>query len=99
VRALLVISIACLALGVSLIFYFCNGSTTFTFGYPLDGTKLHIDITTTGVSALTGLLLTFIGSFLLAIAWIIALVRPLSRRELISPPPEEASRREHPFVE
>jgi TRAP-type C4-dicarboxylate transport system permease small subunit len=98
VRALLILSIACLALGLGLIFYFCNGSTSFSFGYPLTATRLHIDITTTGVPALLGLILAPIGSVLLAVAWIIALVRPLGRSELTKPP-DSVRRRNEPFTE
>lgn len=98
-RALIIISIACLAIGVGLIFYYCNGSTNFSFAYPLSGCSLRIDTTTTGVPALAGLLLTVFGAILVILTWLIALIRPISRP---APPPrtiEEPHRREAPFAE
>ena len=98
-RALIIISIACLAIGVGLIFYYCNGSTNFSFGYPLSGTSLHIDTTTTGAPALIGLLLTILGAVLVIITWLIALIRPLSRAQTLPRRDEEPHRREEPFAE
>jgi hypothetical protein len=98
-RALIIISIACLAIGVGLIFYYCQGSTNFSFAYPLDATSLRIDITTTGPPALIGIFLTIFGAILVIITWFIALVRPLSRPRTLPRTDEEPHRREEPFVE
>ncbi len=54
-------SVLFLAVGLGLIFGFCNGTTGFSFGYPFSATSLHIDITTTGVPALAGMALTGFG--------------------------------------
>jgi hypothetical protein len=90
----LIVSVVFLAVGVGLIFGFCNGTTGFSFAYPLSGASLHIDITTTGVPALLGVALTVIGAMLLAIAWLLAFVRqkPLQ-------PETPSKRREEPFKE
>ena len=97
-RALIIISIACLAIGVDLIFYYCNGSTNFSFAFPLSGTSLHIDITTTGAPALIGLLMTTLGAILVIITWLLALIRPLSRPQTPPSRDEEPHRREEPFA-
>lgn len=94
-KALFTIAVVCLAFGVGLIFWFCNGSTSFDFAYPLAGTKLHLDITTTGAPALWGLILTVLGAFLLFVTWIIALLRPAGPREVVAV--REEVRREKPF--
>ena len=69
----LVGSVLFLAVGLGLIFGFCNGTTGFTFGYPFSATSLHLDITTTGVPALAGLALTGLGCLLLLLSLILAL--------------------------
>ena len=97
-RIFLILSVLCLAVGVGVIFAYCHGSTNFDFAYPLAGSKLHLDVTTTGVPALTGLLLTLVGAFLLAAVWLIALVRPLGRRE-VAVHREDMKRRDEPFAE
>jgi hypothetical protein len=98
-RALIIISIACLAIGIGLVFYYCHGSANFSFAYPLSGCSLRIDTTTTGVPALAGLLLTVFGAFLVIVTWLIALIRPISRRAPTSRSDEEPHRREEPFAE
>lgn len=97
-RALLIISVVCLALGLGLIFWFCNGSTSFDFAYPIAGTKLHLDIATTGGPALAGVLLTMIDALLLAFIWVIALARPLGPRMPVESR-DDVKRREEPFVQ
>jgi hypothetical protein len=86
VRTLLIISVACAGIGVALIFGYCDGTTSFDFAYPLAATRLHLDITTKGVPALAGLLLSLIGSFLLAAVWVIALLRPFGHLGVPRPP-------------
>lgn len=98
-RAFILISIASLAIGVGLIFYYCHGNTGFSFAYPLDATSLNINITTKGAPALIGLFLTVFGAILVIITWFIALVRPLSRPQTLPRTDEEPHRREEPFAE
>ncbi len=64
-------SVLFLAVGLGLIFGFCNGTTGFTFGYPFSATSLHVDITTTGVPALAGLALIGLGCLLLLLSLIL----------------------------
>jgi len=73
-RRLLIASFVFLAAGVGLFFGYCNGTAGFSAGYPMSGTSLKLDITTTGYPALSGLLLTLIGSLLLVICVIAAVV-------------------------
>lgn len=91
-RFLLIVSVVCLAVGMGLIFYFCHGTTGFSFGYPLAGSSLHLDVTTNGAPAAIGVGLTGFGGLLLAIAWIGALFGSLR-------PSDTPKRREEPFLE
>jgi uncharacterized membrane protein len=92
-KGVLIVSVLCLAVGVGLIFGFCNGTTGFNFGYPMSGTSLHIDITTKGIPALSGLALSLLGAFLLVVSFFIALSGMFGRGE------PALTRREEPFVE
>jgi uncharacterized membrane protein len=71
-NGVLIGSVVFLAVGLGLIFGFCHGTTGFTFGYPFSATSLHLDITTTGLPALAGLVLTGIGCLLLLLSFILA---------------------------
>jgi hypothetical protein len=87
-----------LATGVGLIFGYCNGTTGFSFAYPVSATSLHLDITTTGVPVLAGVSLIAIGALLLFIALIAAIVsqfrRPEEHRAIDIP-----AKRQEPFEE
>ncbi len=72
-KPLLLISVVCLAVGLGLVFGYGSGSTGMTFGNSLAAASVHIYITTAGVPALLGVLLTSAGAFLLFIAWIFAI--------------------------
>lgn len=96
-KPLILISVVCLAAGVSVLFAYCNGTTGFTAGYPFSNTSLHLEITTTGVPALAGVPLTLLGAFLLILAWFVAL---FSRRKKRDDADEIAPRRRgEPFQE
>jgi hypothetical protein len=86
VKPLLLISVVCLAVGVGLVFGYCNGSTGMTLGDSLAAASIHIDITTKGIPVLVGLPLTFVGAFLLFIAWILAIFGG-RRRGVVEPAP------------
>jgi hypothetical protein len=55
------------------LFAFCHGNTGFQFAYPLSAASVHIDMTTTGIPAVAGLILTALGAFLLIVTTIIAI--------------------------
>ena len=92
-RALIIISFVCLGIGVGLIFGYCHGNTGFDFAFPIAGSKLHMDIATTGAPAFFGFLLTLVSLPLMALVLILALVRPVSLRAADVPeePPHKES--------
>jgi len=71
---ILIGAVVLLAAGLGLIFGYCNGTVGFNTGYPLSGTSIHFDITTTGVPVLIGLPLIAIGALLLFAALILSIV-------------------------
>ena len=73
-RRLLIVSFIFLAAGVGLICWYCNGTAGLSAGFPLTGSSIKIDITTTGVPALIGVPLTILGLVLLIFAVIAAIV-------------------------
>ena len=93
-KRLLLLSVVLLAVGVGVIFGYCNGTTGFAVAYPFSGTSLHLDVTTTGIPALIGVTLALLGGLLLIIAWFLALFRRRKREIVDDPPPR---RREEPF--
>jgi hypothetical protein len=85
VKGVLVVAVACLAAGLFVIFYFCNGTTGLQFGWPLSACSIHIDITTTGAGVPVAVALTMIGAFLLIVATIIAFIGMFRRETEIVP--------------
>ena len=63
-----------LAAGLGLLLGFTNGTANVNLGYPFSATKLHADITTTGIPVIAGLPLVAAGTLLLFIALIAAIV-------------------------
>ena len=93
-KPFLLISVVCLAAGVSILVAYCHGTPNMSVALPLSGTSLHIDITTNGTPALVGVSLTLLGAFLLIIAWFRALFsRSKKAKTEAAPPP----RRDEPF--
>lgn len=89
-RGVLVTAVVCLAIGLGVLFEFCHGTTGFSFAMPVSGASFHTDITTTGIPAIVGVVLSVLGAFLLIVATIIALIGifqrngeggPMKRRE------------------
>ena len=74
---LLILAFLLLAAGVTLIFAYCNGTTGFDAGYPVSGTRIHIDITTTGYPTLIGVPCTLFGIVLLCLAFLGAILREI----------------------
>ena len=84
-KGVLVAAVACLAVGLFVIFYFCNGTTGLQFGWPLAVSSIHIDITTTGAGVPIAVGLTLTGAFLLIVATVIALIGMFRRKGEIVP--------------
>jgi hypothetical protein len=74
----LIASIVFLATGLSLIFGYCNGVSSFNATYPLTGSVLHLDLTTAGPAALGGVALTAVGVLFLLWALLGAIVGQIS---------------------
>ena len=70
----LIASVLFLATGLSLIFGYCNGTSSFNTGYPFAVSALHLDITTVGPAALGGLALTAVGALLMIWAFVAAII-------------------------
>jgi hypothetical protein len=87
-----------LAAGLGLLFGFTDGTAGVNLGYPFSATKLHADITTTGIPVIAGLPLVAAGALLLFIALIAAIISQFRR-----PEPERISvvpsKRQEPFEE
>ena len=92
-RVLVIVSVLCVAMGVGLIFGYCNGTTGLQLGSPIAASSLHVDITTKGWPALTGLALIALGVLLQVVAFFAALSGTVWRSE------ERLKRREEPFEE
>ena len=84
-KAVLVIAVVCLAVGLFIIFYFCQGTTGMQYGYPLSASSIHIDITTTGSGVPIAVGLVALGAFLLIVDTIIALIGLIRRPGDIPP--------------
>ena len=87
-----------LAGGIALLVGYCNGTTGLSVAYPFSETRLHVDVTTSGLPVLAGLPLVAAGVLLLFIALIAAIVsqfrRPDSHRSSELP-----TKRQEPFEE
>lgn len=97
-KGVLLAAVVCLGAGLGVVFGYCNGTTGLSFAYPLSGSSIHIDITTTGAGVPVAVGLLVLGSFLLIIASIIALIG-LFRSEDDDTPDAPARRRESAFEE
>ncbi len=70
----LIVSFVSLVTGLWLLFAWCHGYVGLSFAYPLAGTKLTIDTTSTGGVVLIGIPLVILGALLLLIAFFASLV-------------------------
>lgn len=95
---LVVAAVILVAAGISVLFAYCNGNTGLSFAFPVAGTAMHVDITTTGIPVLVGLPCLVIGAMLLIIAFFVALVSSFRHRE-VEVVPVDRPRREIPFEE
>lgn len=74
---LLILAFLLLTIGIWLIASYCQGSAGFDAGIPVSGTKIHIDITTTGYPAVFGVSCTFLGLTLLCLAFLSAIAKEI----------------------
>jgi hypothetical protein len=70
----LVLAVIFLGAGLGVLIGYCNGSTGFSASYPFTGSILHLDMTTTGVGVVGGMVATAIGLLLLVWAFLAAIV-------------------------
>jgi hypothetical protein len=87
-----------LSAGLALLCGFTNGTAGVNLGYPFSATKLHVDITTTGIPVIAGLPLVSAGALLLFIALIAAIVSQFRQPEP-DRSPELPTKRQEPFEE
>ena len=74
----LIASLLFLATGLTLIVGYCNGASSFSAGFPMTASSLHVDITTNGPAALGGVALVAAGVLLLVWALLMAIVSQIS---------------------
>jgi hypothetical protein len=70
----LIASVLFLAAGMTLLFGYCSGASSFNLAYPFAASAIHLDITTTGPAAIGGVALTLAGALLLAWALVAAIL-------------------------
>ena len=80
---LVIAAVLFLAAGLALLVGFTNGATGLSVGYPFSETRLHVDITTTGIPTLIGIPLVAAGALLLFFALIAAIAAQFRRPEPI----------------
>jgi len=98
---LVIFAVLFIASGLGLLLGFTNGSTGVNVGYPFAETRLHLDITTTGIPVLAGLPLVAAGALLLIFALIAAIAAQFRREESIVTLhlPDSPTKRREPFAE
>lgn len=74
VGRLLILAVLLLGGGLWTIFSYCNGTTSFNFGWPVDNSKLVINLTTIGTAVLVGVPLVALGLIVMAAAFIGSIV-------------------------
>ena len=70
----LIASVLFLATGLTLIFGYCTGTSSFNATYPVAASALHLDLTTNGPAALGGVALVASGALLLLWALLMAII-------------------------
>jgi hypothetical protein len=78
---LVIFAVLFIAAGAGLIFGFTDGTTALNVAYPISATRLHVDITTTGIPALLGVPLVAAGGLLLFFALVAAIASQFRRPE------------------
>ena len=70
-----------LGLGLGLIIGYCQGTTGFNAAFPLAGSTLHVELTTTGPAVIGGIALTAIGALLLVWAFLVSIASLFTRSD------------------
>ncbi len=70
----LILAVLFLAAGLTIIFAYGVGATSFNAAYPLSGANLQLSIATTGPAAMGGLALAALGLLLMIWALVVAIV-------------------------
>jgi hypothetical protein len=65
--------------GLWLTFEWCHGNVGLNVAFPAEGTKLAVDVTTTGWPVIVGVPLTLIGILLMAVALLMAVIAQFHR--------------------
>lgn len=81
----LIASIIFLGLGLGLIFGFTHGTVGFSAAYPVSGASLQVSLNTTGMPAMAGFAATVLGTLLLLIALIQAILTEVDREPAKAP--------------
>lgn len=77
----LIASVVFLGVGLGLIFGYTHGNVNFSAAYPVSGASLQVSLSTTGLPAMLGLGATVVGTLLLLIALVQAVVGQVLSRE------------------
>jgi hypothetical protein len=98
---MVIFAVLFLAAGLGLVLGFTNGTTGLSVAYPFSETRLHLDITTTGIPVLVGIPLIAAGAVLLFFALVAAIASQFRREEpiLTLHLPEAPEKRREPFAE
>jgi uncharacterized membrane protein YphA (DoxX/SURF4 family) len=70
----LILALIFLGAGLGVLIGYCNGTTGFSASYPFTNSILHLEMTTTGVGVVGGVVATAIGLLLLVWAFLAAIV-------------------------
>jgi hypothetical protein len=65
--------------GLWLTFEWCHGNVGLNVGFPAEGTKLAVDVTTTGWPVIVGVPLILLGVLLMILAFIMAVIAQFHR--------------------
>jgi hypothetical protein len=75
----LIAAILFLAAGLSMTFWYCQGTAGLSAGFPVSSSTIHFSVTTSGPAALGGIVLTAIGLALLIWSALVAIFGQLAQ--------------------
>ncbi len=77
---LLIVAVLFLGSGLWTLLNYCHGTTGVNFGWPADGSKLSIDLSTMGAAVWIGIPLVLLGLIMLTIVFIMSIVVQFMRQ-------------------